>query len=139
MLAVDGVDLHPEVIQLASGPNFAAVTTLLPDGHPQTQITWIDVDGQHLIVNTPATSQKARNARRDRRITVVIWNKANPYQYAEVRGEVTEFRGAVDAAEHVHRLSRAYGGEDYPRPDGRIMLVITPRRQLLARPPLSSR
>lgn len=29
-------ELHPMVLELARGKNFAALTTLLPNGHPQT-------------------------------------------------------------------------------------------------------
>jgi hypothetical protein len=32
--------LHPKVVELARGKNFAALTTLLPGGHPQTQVMW---------------------------------------------------------------------------------------------------
>jgi PPOX class probable F420-dependent enzyme len=133
--AVNGPIPDPETLKLARGANFAAVTTLLPGGHPQTQITWIDTDGEHLLVNTPANTQKARNAARDPRITVTIWNAANPFQYAEVRGTVTEIRGEADAAEHINQVAHKYFGGDYPRPQGRAVLVITPQRQLLARPP----
>jgi PPOX class probable F420-dependent enzyme len=133
--AVNGTTPAQETLTLARGANFAAVTTLLPDGHPQTQITWIDTDGKHLLVNTPATSQKARNAARDPRITVTIWNQVNPFEYAEVRGTVTEIRGEAAAAEHIHHVAHKYFGGDYPRPQGRAVLVITPQRQLLARPP----
>jgi PPOX class probable F420-dependent enzyme len=135
MDAVDGPALHPETLELARGANYAAVTTLLPGGHPQTQVTWIDTDGEHLLVNTPATTQKARNARRDPRITIAIWNAANPFRYVEVRGAVDEVRGADEAAPHIHAVSRKYSGGDYPRPDGRVVLVVTAQRQLLARPP----
>lgn len=135
MLAVDGNELHPEVRELASAANFAAVTTLLPTGHPQTQITWIDTDGDHLLVNTPMGSQKARNAARDSRITITVWDRANPYSYAEVRGTVTEIRGADAAAEHIHRVARRHFGGEYPAPDDRTVLVVTADRQLLARPP----
>jgi PPOX class probable F420-dependent enzyme len=135
MDAVDGATLHPETLELARGANYAMISTLLPDGHPQTQVTWIDTDGEHLLVNTPAGTQKARNARRDPRVTVTIWNAANPFQYAEVRGTVTDVRDGTEAAAHIHHVSRKYFGGDYPRPDGRVVLVVTAHRQLLARPP----
>jgi hypothetical protein len=33
---INGQELHPSVLELARGQNFAALTTLLPSGHPQT-------------------------------------------------------------------------------------------------------
>ena len=40
----NGQELHPTVLELARGQNFAALTTLLPSGHPQTQVMWVDAD-----------------------------------------------------------------------------------------------
>ncbi len=68
-------------------------------------------------------------------MTITIWNANNPFQYVEVRGTVTEIRGATDAATHIHSVSRKYFGGDYPRPDNRAVLVVAAERQLLARPP----
>jgi hypothetical protein len=45
-------ELHSKVFELARARNFAALTILLPDGHPQTQVMWVDADGDHLLVNS---------------------------------------------------------------------------------------
>ncbi|HEX6255653.1 MAG TPA: TIGR03618 family F420-dependent PPOX class oxidoreductase [Euzebyales bacterium] len=136
METIDGPDLHAEVRTLASGRNFAAVATLLPDGQPQNQLTWIDTDGTHLLVNTPASTQKRRNVARDARITIAVWNRDNPFQYAEVRGDVVDTIDGEQAWQHINTVARRHGGDGYgmPRHD-RVVLVIRPRRQLLARPP----
>ena len=42
------------VVRLAKGVNLATVVTLMPDGRPQAQFTWIDTDGEYLLVNTVA-------------------------------------------------------------------------------------
>ncbi len=136
METIDGPDLHAEVRELAAGRNFAAVATLLPDGRPQNQLTWIDTDGTHLLVNTPVSTQKRRNVARDPRITIAVWNRDNPFQYAEIRGDVVDTIEGEQAWEHIDQVARRYGGDGYglPRHD-RVVLVIRPRRQLLARPP----
>ena len=33
--------LHPKVTELARRDNFAALTTLMPDGHSQTHVMWM--------------------------------------------------------------------------------------------------
>jgi len=86
----NGHELHPMVLKLARGQNFAALTTLLPGGHPQTQVMWIDADGEHLLVNTEVHRQKFRNVEGDPRVTLMIWDKEDPYRFVEVRGEVVE-------------------------------------------------
>ncbi len=83
-------ELHPTVLELARGKNFAAITTLLPDGHPQTQVMWIDADDEHLLVNTEVHRQKFRNVERDPGAPLMIWDEDDPYRFVEVRGEVVE-------------------------------------------------
>ena len=63
--------------QLAKGTNLATVVTLMPDGQPQALLTWVDHDGEHILVNTEPVRQRARNVRRDPRITVLIHSSEN--------------------------------------------------------------
>jgi PPOX class probable F420-dependent enzyme len=86
----NGRELHPMVLELARGQNFAALTTLLPGGHPQTQVMWVDASDEHLLINTEVHRQKVRNVERDPRVTVMIWDKVDPYRFVEVRREVVE-------------------------------------------------
>jgi len=73
---------------LATGKNYAALTTLFPDGRPQTQLVWIDAEGDELLVNTEIDRRKYRNAKQDPRVTVTLLDSANPYRYVEIRGRV---------------------------------------------------
>jgi PPOX class probable F420-dependent enzyme len=117
--------------QLAKGTNLATVVTLMPDGQPQALLTWVDHDGEHILVNTEPVRQRARNVRRDPRITVLIHSSENAWDWAEVRGRVVETVGGDQARAHIDELSRRYTGEDYGRPvgpDGRIILVIEPEK-----------
>ena len=87
--------LDPKIYELARGRNFAALTTMLPDGHPQTQVMWIDADEDHLMVNTEVHRQKFRNVERDPRVTV----------RRGTRGSRGEGEGA--GSERAHRLAFA--------------------------------
>src|SRR5204863_226038 len=46
--------LSPGAVKLLKEPQLAHVTTLMPDGSPQTTVIWIDAaaDGSHVLVNT---------------------------------------------------------------------------------------
>ena len=44
--------LDQDAVRLAQGPNLATVVTLMPDGQPQALLTWVDTDGEHVLVNT---------------------------------------------------------------------------------------
>jgi PPOX class probable F420-dependent enzyme len=115
----------------AEGKNFAAVTTLMPDGTPQTTPLWVDTDGEHLLLNTEVHRQKYKNVSRDPRITVTIMDAANPYLYGEVRGEVVETVTGPEARAHIDKLAQKYQGTDYGNPiqSERVILKVAPRRQ----------
>ena len=44
--------LDEYTIDLIKGKNLGIVVTLMPDGQPQALPTWIDTDGEYLLVNT---------------------------------------------------------------------------------------
>lgn len=60
--------LDADTVRLAKGKNLATVVTLMPSGQPQALPTWVDTDGEHILVNTEPQRQRARNVRRDPRI-----------------------------------------------------------------------
>jgi PPOX class probable F420-dependent enzyme len=134
--------LDEDVVRLAKGKNLATVVTLMPDGQPQALLTWIDTDGEHLLVNTEPQRQRSRNIRRDPRVTVLIHSAEDPWDWAEVRGRVVLSTDGAPAREHIDELSHKYAGRDYANPigpQGRIIYAIepekinTPRR--MGRPP----
>ena len=121
--------LDDDTIRLAKGKNLATVVTLMPDGQPQALLTWVDTDGEHILVNTEPQRQKARNVARDPRITVLIHSADNWYDWSEVRGHVTETVGGDEARRHIDELSQKYNGREYRNligPQGRVILKITP-------------
>jgi PPOX class probable F420-dependent enzyme len=79
--------LDPDAHRLAKGKNLATVVTLMPSGQPQAQLTWIDADDDHVLVNTEPQRQRSRNVARDPKITVLI-HSDDPWDWAEVRGRV---------------------------------------------------
>jgi PPOX class probable F420-dependent enzyme len=112
-----------------SGRNIAAVTTLMPDGTPQTTPTWVDSDGEHVLLNTEVHRQKFRNLARDPRVTVAIWDADAPHVYSELRGELVETVTGPDARAHIDQLSQKYVGHDYANPitSERVILKVAPR------------
>ena len=132
--STSSTELHPTALELARGRNFAAVTTIMPSGRPQTQVVWVHTDGEHLIINTEVHRQKFLNLQRDPTITVMIRDEENPYRYAEVRGEVVEKVRGQEARDNIDELSQKYHDQDYP-PDNikteRVLLRIAARRQTI--------
>ncbi len=123
------MSLDDDTVRLAKGPNLATVVTLMPDGQPQALLTWVDTDGENLLVNTEPQRQRARNLRRDPRITVLIHSAQDAWDWSEVRGHVASTIDGDQARAHIDALSNKYVGADYARPvgpEGRIILVIAP-------------
>jgi PPOX class probable F420-dependent enzyme len=121
------MQLDADVVRLAKGKNLATVVTLMPNGQPQALLTWVDTDGEHILVNTEPQRQRARNIRRDPRITVLIHSADDPWDWAEVRGHVVETVAGEQGRQHIDELSRKYVGSDYRNPigpQGRIILKI---------------
>jgi PPOX class probable F420-dependent enzyme len=123
--------LDNTVKELATGKNFAALTTLFGDGSAQTQMMWVDADDDHLLINTEVGRQKYKNVKRDPRVTVAVFDAANPYHYAEVRGRVVEEVRGDTARSHIDELSQKYMGSPYGAPivSERVILKIAPDSQ----------
>lgn len=100
---------HLELLQL---PIYSVLTTVMPDGHPQSTVVWFDYDGEYVRVNTTLHRQKYRNFQRDPRVTILMIHPENPFYWIEVRGEVTEMT-VEGGADHIDQLSRRYTGMKY--------------------------
>lgn len=96
-------------LDLADCPPVAALTTLMPDGSPQTSVVWCDFDGASLRVNTMRGFRKERNMRADPRVTLLCYDPRRPLRSLEVRGIVEEMT-ELGAREHLDALASRYAG-----------------------------
>ena len=110
------MSLDPTLRELAQAKNFAALSTLMPDGQPQTQLMWVHADDEHLLINTEVGRQKFRNVERDPRVTVTVFDADNPYRYIEARGRVVSTEAGDAARADIDRLSEKYMGRPYGNP-----------------------
>jgi PPOX class probable F420-dependent enzyme len=121
--------LPDSVKKLIEAKAYANVATLMPDGSPQVTQTWVDHEGDLVLINTFEGSQKYRNVVRNPRVALDICDPSNPYNVAMIRGSVREviFGGAE---EHIDMMARKYLGQDkYPmRQPGirRVLIKIEP-------------
>lgn len=124
------MQLDPALHQMATSKHFAALTTLMPDGQPQTQLMWVHADDDHLLINTEVGRQKFRNVERDPRVTVTVFDAENPYRYVEARGRVVAKVTGDEARAQIDELSQKYTGGPYANPIGseRVILRIEVER-----------
>ncbi len=103
----------------------------MADGSPHLTETWVDTDGEHVLINSVQGYLKVRNIARDPRVAVAIADPANPSRYFQVRGRViaTTTEGAT---EHIEMLSQRYLGTPYPwyggRDQVRVLITIAPEK-----------
>ena len=112
-------------------PEFATIATINPDGQPQLSVVWVERAGNDLVFSTVKGRRKHLNIDRDPRVTILIWPKANPWTYLEVRGTATYTEEG--GRELIDRLCRKYTGNDrYTMDDGtdnvRIVVTVTPTK-----------
>src|ERR1041385_909088 len=122
--------LSPEVRALLDEPNFAHLATLMPDGSPQSAPVWVGLEGDRLLIATGEGSLKAKNTKRDPRVSLSIVAMDNPYREAQLRGQVVERRPDRDFT-IMDKISRKYTGADFPmraNPEQRVVLVIEVQR-----------
>ncbi|MCX5416023.1 PPOX class F420-dependent oxidoreductase [Streptomyces sp. NBC_00059] len=117
------VALGAQARDLIDGPNFAVVATLNPDGGPQTSVVWVGRQQDAVLFSTTAGRKKARNLARDPRISLTVYDLANPYRSVEIRG-TAELLPDPDKA-LPKELSQRYLGEDPPaEPDDVVRLIV---------------
>ena len=123
--------LDKKTIAMASGPNFAAFTTLFKDGSPQTHIMWVDTDGDNLLINTEIHRAKYINTTGDKRVNVMIWKHDDTFKFVEIRGKVIGEIKGEEAFENINKLSHKYWGKPYPFEvqTERIVLKIEAERE----------
>ena len=125
--------LTDELLALLREPSICYLATSMPDGSPQVTQTWVDTDGDHVVINTVEGHVKLRNIDRDPRVAVAISDPADPTGYTQVRGQVVE-RTTEGAAEHIETLSQKYLGRPYAWYGGRdeVRVIIRIEAQHLS-------
>ena len=126
------VSIPPEARQIFEDKNFAFVATVNKDGSPQVTPTWVDVQGDQILVNVATTRQKYKNVKRDPRIAIGIVDQNNPYKAVMVRGKVISIEKGGRADPHIDKMAKKYIGQDkYPfrQPnEERVLLTIEPTK-----------
>jgi len=117
--------LPESVKKLIEAKAYANVATLMKDGSPHVTQTWVDHEGDTVLINTFEGSQKHKNAVRNPKIALDVCDPTSPYNMAVIRGLVKEitFDGAE---EHVDRMAKKYLGQDkyqMRRPGVRRVLI----------------
>lgn len=93
-------------LDLLTRPLHAVLTTMMPDGQPQSSLVWVDYDGECALVNATRQRRKGRNIEFNARVSLLIVDPADTGRFIQIRGlaELVE----DGALEHLDRLTRKY-------------------------------
>jgi PPOX class probable F420-dependent enzyme len=123
------ISFGDSVRTLLDGKNFASVATLGPGGAPQNSVVWIKREGDTVLFSSTDGRQKVRNLRRDPRISISVFDLANPYTSVEIRGTAEIL---PDEGKRLpYELSHKYLGIDPPAEkddEVRVIIRVVPER-----------
>jgi PPOX class probable F420-dependent enzyme len=93
-------------LDLLTCPIHGVLTTMMPDGQPQSSLVWCDFDGECAQVNTSRERQKGRNMQTNPKVTLLIVDPEDTSRYMEIRGEAELVE--EHALEHLDEITRQY-------------------------------
>jgi len=97
----------PEAFKdLADCPRVAAMTTIMPDGQPQSSLVWVDYDGEYACVNTTLERQKGKNVLRNRKVNLLVIDPEDTTRYIEIRGKAELVTDG--ALENIDKITQQY-------------------------------
>jgi PPOX class probable F420-dependent enzyme len=116
------VRVPDEARRILESDSLAHVTTIDPDGRPQTTLAWVGLEGDEVVFATLPDQRKLRNLRRDPRITISIQTEQvttyGLHEYLVIYGTARVTDGG--GPEVLQRLAHTYLGPDVtfpPMPD----------------------
>jgi PPOX class probable F420-dependent enzyme len=87
-------------------PLHAVLTTMMPDGQPQSSLVWCDDDGACARINTTVERQKGRNMLANPRVSLLVVDPEDTARYLSIRGDVEIIEEG--ALRHLDELTRRY-------------------------------
>ena len=108
MIAIDSVEVPASHADLLTRPICGVLTTMAPDGQPESSLVWVDFDGEYASVNTTLERRKGRNLTANPKLSLLVVDPENTSRFIQVRGDAELV--TTGAREHLDTLTRAYTG-----------------------------
>jgi PPOX class probable F420-dependent enzyme len=106
--ATTDVAIPASHLDLLTRPVVGVLTTMLPDGQPQSSLVWVDHDGSCARVNTTLERRKGRDLLANPRVSLLVVDPDDTSRFIQVRGEAELVTDG--AAAHLDALTRRYTG-----------------------------
>lgn len=109
-------EVPADLVYLLTTDVVATVAAHRADGSITQYQMWVDYDGSHVLVSSAVGSQKAKNWRRDPRVTLSVVDRNDPWRFLVIRGRVIDVRLDTEL-QLIDRTSHRYVGQPYRRRD----------------------
>jgi len=122
--------LNEKQIEFLENPYVGVVTTLRPDGSPQSTVVWVDVVDGVPSFNTARGRVKSRDLEADPRASLVVVDPGNAYKWVALDGRAELTEEGADA--QIDKLAKKYlDADEYPfrnPAETRVSVRILPDR-----------
>lgn len=122
---------------LLEGTKTGKLATVREDGRPHVVPIWFELDGDNLVFTTHESSVKAKNMKRDPRVSLSVDDQTPPYSFITVEGTATFSEDPEKLLSWATRIGGKYMGEDQAEAygernssEGEIIVRITPTKIL---------
>jgi PPOX class probable F420-dependent enzyme len=105
-VAPGGLAIPASHLDLLARPICGVLTTMQPDGQPQSSLVWVDADEECIRVNTTLERQKGRNLLANPKCSLLMVDPDNTGRFLQVRGDAELVEDG--ALEHLDALTRKY-------------------------------
>jgi len=113
----------------------AVLATVRADGRPHAAPIWFDLDDDILVFTTGENTVKARNMRRDPRVSLCVDEAEPPFHFVAIEGTRELSAGDPDLLYWASRIGGRYMGSDradeYGRRnavEGELLVRVTPQK-----------
>ena len=113
----------------------AVLATVRADGRPHAAPIWFDLDDDILVFTTGENTVKARNMRREARVSLCIDEEEPPFHFVVIEGEADLTSGHPDLLYWATRIGGRYMGSDradeYGRRnavEGELLVRVAPQK-----------
>jgi PPOX class probable F420-dependent enzyme len=122
--------LNEKQLEFLENPYVGVVTTLRPDGSPQSTVVWVDVVDGIPSFNTALGRKKSLNLEKDPRASLLVIDPGDAYKWVAVDGRAELTTEGADP--QIDKLAKKYLGKDeYPfrtAEEQRVSVRIVPER-----------
>jgi PPOX class probable F420-dependent enzyme len=99
-------DVSASHLDLLRRPICGVLTTMGPQGQPQSSLVWVGFDGDCARVNTTFERQKGRNLLGNQKVSLLVVDRDDTGRFIQIRGDAELVMDG--ALEHLDGLTRKY-------------------------------